>query len=75
MYFNYLGYGALFGPTQFGESFNASPDKYLRLAPLLHWSSESDHSDSPACTIIVFSVNIRRSISACKSNTVYVNFD
>lgn len=41
----HLGYGELFGPRQLGESESASPDRYFRLAPLLHCTDGCSNAD------------------------------
>lgn len=52
--FIYLGYGKLFGPTQFGVSDNASPDTYFKLAPSLHFDvSYPGHKDCDALAACV----------------------
>lgn len=54
-----LGYGALFGPKQFGLSVRALPEMYLRFPPLEHFSvGMVGHSDCAARAISIQVINI-----------------
>lgn len=50
---NYLGYGELFGPIQFGESTNAFPDMYFKPVPSLHCTEADDESGHIDCACIL----------------------